>query len=113
MSSVGVAQLSTLGHEMLLRSFESDWRAEIFESSDFGEYGGRHFGRRTARADLSATGKCGSLSEVRRGFLSDSFMKIHETWPNKSLEPTPVTPSACREVTRWRISAAAWLSFFR
>jgi hypothetical protein len=46
---------------MLLRFFESDWQAEIFGSSDFSEIGGRHFGRRTARADLSAAGKCGSV----------------------------------------------------
>jgi hypothetical protein len=41
--------------------FESDWQAEIFGSSLFGEFGSRHFGRRTARADLSAAGKCGSI----------------------------------------------------
>jgi hypothetical protein len=41
---------------------------EIFGSSDFGEFGGRHFGRRTARADLSAAGKCGSV-----GFYGGDF----------------------------------------
>jgi len=47
---------------------ELAWQAEIFGSLDFGEFGGRHFGRRTARADLSAAGKCGSLPEDRRRF---------------------------------------------
>jgi hypothetical protein len=28
---------------MLLRFIESDWQAEIFGSSDFGEIGSRHF----------------------------------------------------------------------
>ena len=56
-----MAQLSSLGHETLLKFIESDWRAEIFGSSDFGEIGSGHFGRRTARADLSAAGKCGSV----------------------------------------------------
>jgi hypothetical protein len=78
-----VPELWTLGHEILLRFIDSDWQAEIFGDSVFGEFGGRHFGRRTARADSSAAGKCGSLSEVRQRFLSDIFMKIHESWPNK------------------------------
>jgi hypothetical protein len=59
---VGVAQLSTLGHEILFGiCCESDWQAKIFGSSFFGEFGSRRFGRRTARADLSAAGKCGSV----------------------------------------------------
>jgi hypothetical protein len=72
------------------------------------------FGRRTARADLSAAGKCGSLSEIRQRLLSDIFMKIHESWPNKSPEPTPVTPSVCREGFGLAVvTVPAWLSFLR
>jgi hypothetical protein len=90
-------------------------QAEIFGSSDFGEFGSRHFGRRTARADLSAAGKCGSLSEVRQRLLSDIFMKIHETWPNKSLEPTAVTPTDEFATSFWSslVIVRRWLSFFR
>src|ERR1035438_1090110 len=103
-----------LGHERLFGiCCESDWQAEIFCSSFFGEIGSRYFldGARLAlicrrRASAAASGE-------RQRFLSDVFMKIHETWPNKSLEPTPVTPSVCREVTRWRMSSSAWLSFLR
>jgi hypothetical protein len=72
------------------------------------------FGRRTARADLSAAGKCGSLLEVRRRLLLDGFMKIHETWPNKSPEPTAVTPALLSGSHRLaEVVSPPWLSFFR
>ena len=93
---------------------ESDWQAEIFGGSVFGEIGSRHFGPRTARADLSAAGKCGSLSEVRQRLLSDGFMKIYATWPNKAPEPTPVTPALLPGSRRLAdVIRPAWLSFLR
>jgi len=110
-----VAQLFSLGHEILLRFFVSQIVRRRFSAVRFSvRLAADIFGRRTARADLSAAGKCGSLSEVRRRLFTDMFMKIHETWPNKSLEPTPVTPSVCREGFRLAVVIRpAWLSFFR
>jgi hypothetical protein len=59
---VGVAQLFSLGHETLLRFFVSQIGRRRFSAVRFfGEFGSRHFGRRTARADSSAAGKCGSI----------------------------------------------------
>jgi hypothetical protein len=58
--------------------FELVWQAEILVIRFLVRLAADIFGRRTARADLSAAGKCGSLSEVRQRLLSDIFMKIHE-----------------------------------
>jgi hypothetical protein len=58
---------------------------------------------------LSAAGKCGSLSEVRRRLFTDIFMKIYETWPNKSLETTAVVPPACNRT----VLCPPCLSFLR
>ena len=108
-----VAQLFSLGHERLLGFVVSQIGRRRFSAVRFLVSLAADIldGARLAlicrrRASAAASGE-------RQRFLSDVFMKIHETWPNKSLEPTPITPSVCREVTRWRKSPAAWLSFFR
>ena len=72
------------------------------------------FGWRTARADLSAAGKCGSLSKVGQHFMTDICLQIHATWPNKSPEPTPVTPALLSRSRRLAdVISPAWLSFLR
>ena len=107
-----MAQLSTLGHESFWGYFgESDWQAEIVGDSVFGEIGSRHIWTAQARADSLAAGRCGSLSKVRRRYLSDIFMKIHESWPNKSPEPTAV--GACGSAVAVHVTSRRWLSFFR
>ena len=109
-----MAQLFSLGHERFLRLSGAGWQAEIIGSSVFGEIGGRHIGRRTARAGLSASGRCGSLSKVGRHFMTDICLQIDATWPNKSPEPTAVTPALLSRSHRLAgVICPPWLSFFR
>jgi hypothetical protein len=77
---VGVAQLFSLGHEILLRFFVSQIGRRRFSAVRFfGEFGSNILdGARLAlicrrRASAAASGE-------RQRFLSDVFMKIHETW---------------------------------
>jgi hypothetical protein len=63
-----VAQLFSLGHERFLRLSGAGWQAEIIGSLVFGEIGGRHFGWRTARADLSARAGAAACRKIGGDF---------------------------------------------
>jgi hypothetical protein len=107
-----VAQLFSLGHEILLRFLASQIGGRRFLSVRFSvRWAADIFGRRTARADLSAAGRCGSLPGVRRAYLADDFMQIYVLWPNKSPEPTAV--GAFRSAVAVHVASRRWLSFFR
>jgi hypothetical protein len=109
-----VAQLFSLGHETFSRFFELVWQAEISGCESFGKVRKRvelldGFGF----AASTVGGKFGSWLSERR-FLSDIFMQIDDSWPNKSPEPTPV--GAYRLPGRFAlcyVTGPAWLSFFR
>jgi len=65
----------------------------------------------SARADLSAAGKCGSLRQLgvaKRLDLPDFIMGFTSLMPNKSPEPTAVAAAGAIHAASRR-----WLSFFR
>ena len=104
-------ELWTLGHEILLRFVVSQIGRRRFSAVRFSVSLAADIvdGARLAlicrrRASAAASGE-------RQRILSDVFMKIHETWPNKSPEPTPV--GAVSSASRFTVFSPAWLSFFR
>ena len=106
-----MAQLFSLGHESYFEFFA------FFAAKDFGDL---DFAERKFVADLSRCSFAGSDADERelpRDLSAEIFvgwfMKIYATWHNNALEPTPVTPSVCREGSGCRQSPAAWLSFLR
>ena len=94
--------------------FELGWQTEISGCENFGKVQKRVELLDDFRfAVLSVGGKFGSrLSEQR--FSAGIFMRIYDSWPNKSPEPTPV--GAYRLSRRFPlccVTGPAWLSFFR
>ena len=70
--------------------------------------------KRLARAGSEAGEQVRSVEIFRQRFLSDVFMQIYDSWPNKSPEPTPVGAyHFTRRFPSYYVAGPAWLSFFR